>query len=80
LQTPYADSNDFYNSMSNDVEPPKVEGFRKVAEMPIEDGWEAGSVYEHLATLGGPRISLEKPLSGYTSGYGGAVARWATRI
>jgi hypothetical protein len=49
--------------------------------MPIEDGWEAVSVYEHPATLGGtPDISLEKPLSGYTSGYGGATARWATRI
>jgi hypothetical protein len=37
-----------------------------VAEALIEDGWEAVSVYEHPATLGGraPDITLEKPLPG----------------
>jgi hypothetical protein len=37
-----------------------------VAEALIKDGWEAVSVYEHPATLGGraPDISLEKPLPG----------------
>jgi hypothetical protein len=38
----------------------------EVAEALIEDGWEAVSVYEHPATLGGraPDITLEKPLPG----------------
>lgn len=38
----------------------------EVAEALIEEGWEAVSVYEHPATLGGrvPDISLAKPLPG----------------